>query len=705
MSVPNILSSLNVVILFALGLFVLSRSPERTVNRLFAFSMLALMLREAGVFLYSFKPVFLNAAQWWIMPFAVGEALVPGSFLLFSLVFSKKDAEESLRGWLYILVFSFIMPVGILIYSFAFSRFIGTPLFADNVFIIPLQKAGQFFYIFYLICLVLVLANFEATLRASSMSKRWKIKFMILGFGAITAFLIFQASQTILYSSIQTTFFPAASAVIMLGLFLIVLAVVRNRLLNVDIFISRHAIYNTFTIIFAGSYLVLVALAVKGAQYFGMSKSTTTLSLFIFVALIGLAVILLTERLRIKLKVFIVRNFYRQKYDFRKQWIEVTEKLGTQMSSDLLHEALLDFIQSALNAKNLSIWLLDEKKGGYVTALSRGVDISKSKISIDSLLVKYFKKKRSILSMDSVLKEKDISKLYGENKEMFFESKAELCVPLISQDNLLGFITVGKTIGGEPYGYDDIALLSVMSGHVANHMMRIKLSEEILSAKETEAFHNLTSFFVHDIKNIHSMLSLMLKNAEEHIHDPQFQKDILLTIGSAVKKMDSVITRLSETPKNVELVLVETDLKGLIKEAVDKFKRMTLKDAGGNISIVEEFFDIPHVNIDREKIKSVIINLMLNAYQSFNGRAGEIEVALSRDSYHIILSVSDNGPGINDEFIRKYLFRPFKTTKKKGLGIGLYQCKKIIDAHKGRIEVESEIGKGTAFYIKLPIEE
>jgi hypothetical protein len=74
------------------------------------------------------------------------------------------------------------------------------------------------------------------------------------------------------------------------------------------------------------------------------------------------------------------------------------------------------------------------------------------------------------------------------------------------------------------------------------------------------------------------------------------------------------------------------------------------------------------------------------------------------DGHKVVFSVSDNGPGMSREFMENSLFRPFKSTKKKGLGIGLYQCKIIVEAHNGKIEVESEPGRGSTFSIHLPIQ-
>ena len=100
-------------------------------------------------------------------------------------------------------------------------------------------------------------------------------------------------------------------------------------------------------------------------------------------------------------------------------------------------------------------------------------------------------------------------------------------------------------------------------------------------------------------------------------------------------------------------------------------------------------------------MQKVITNLVLNARDAVSA-GGEIRVETSRRDGWVVLAVADNGCGMTPDFIQRSLFRPFQTTKRKGIGIGMFHCKMIVEAHKGRIEVESAPGKGTAFRVFLP---
>jgi signal transduction histidine kinase len=108
------------------------------------------------------------------------------------------------------------------------------------------------------------------------------------------------------------------------------------------------------------------------------------------------------------------------------------------------------------------------------------------------------------------------------------------------------------------------------------------------------------------------------------------------------------------------------------------------------------------VLVDREQIQSVVTNLLLNARDAL-GPGGRIRVSTKDLGDSIVLSVADNGCGMSAAFLRDSLFRPFQSTKKNGLGIGMFQSRMIVETHRGTIRVESETGKGSTFQVSLPV--
>jgi len=204
------------------------------------------------------------------------------------------------------------------------------------------------------------------------------------------------------------------------------------------------------------------------------------------------------------------------------------------------------------------------------------------------------------------------------------------------------------------------------------------------------AIGKVSSFVMHDLKNLVSALSLMLQNGKEYIEVPEFQKDLLDSLGNTVTKMNNLISRLKQIPEKVSLQCSHVDLLQLATETAMMVKGGELLVSGEQV-IAE---------VDREEIQKVALNLMLNAIEATEGKHPvTVEVGMAESPY---LLVKDEGCGIPGDFLRNSLFTPFKSTKKKGLGIGLYQCKKIVEAHGGKIEVISELHKGSEFKVWLP---
>jgi signal transduction histidine kinase len=141
---------------------------------------------------------------------------------------------------------------------------------------------------------------------------------------------------------------------------------------------------------------------------------------------------------------------------------------------------------------------------------------------------------------------------------------------------------------------------------------------------------------------------------------------------------------------------VECDLNELLRD----FLRAEVKSSG--VEVQTEFRPLPKMRVDPEQMRKVVTNLLINAREAVSV-GGQIRLETNRQNNWAVLAVSDNGCGMAADFVQQNLFRPFQTTKKRGIGIGMFHCKMIVEAHQGRIEVESEQGKGTCFRVLLPI--
>jgi putative PEP-CTERM system histidine kinase len=257
-------------------------------------------------------------------------------------------------------------------------------------------------------------------------------------------------------------------------------------------------------------------------------------------------------------------------------------------------------------------------------------------------------------------------------------------------------MTLGKRLTRDLFTTEDLDLLNTLATQAASSLLNLSLSQQLLKAKETQVFQTLSTFFIHDLKNLASMLSLVLQNVPANYDDPAFRKDAFRVISESVSKMNAMCSRLSLLTKRLDLQFTEVDLNKLVAQTVSRLNGTT------GVSLVQELHSLPNISLDPEQIQKVFLNLILNANEAISDQ-GEIVVKTERIEGWVVVSVRDNGSGMSKEFIEQSLFQPFRTTKSHGLGIGLFQSRKIVEAHHGRIEVESAEGKGSTFKVMLPV--
>jgi putative PEP-CTERM system histidine kinase len=243
----------------------------------------------------------------------------------------------------------------------------------------------------------------------------------------------------------------------------------------------------------------------------------------------------------------------------------------------------------------------------------------------------------------------------------------------------------------------EIELLKCVADQIAANLLNHQLSARLVQAKEMEAFQTIAAFFVHDLKNTASSLNLTLQNLPKHFDNPEFRTDALRSIGKSVDHIQSLISRLTLFRDKLEISKSAVDINGVVRSSLDSIKSVALPVA---VSLSE----VKLVSGDADQLHKVILNLLLNARDALDPKKpGKIEVRTVQENGCVIVTVADNGVGMSPEFVARSLFRPFKTTKKGGIGIGMFQVKAIVQAHGGHINVESQPGRGTAFHVTLPI--
>ena len=631
-----------------------------------------------------FKPESVIA---WKKFVHISEAIMVSSWLLFSLRFAKVNYWDTISTFSRILVF--LSPVLMIIFVLLRSEsFFYSPEFASER-VLFLNNPGYIYNIVLLLYSVMSIIGLEMTLKSSSGLEKWNIKYMLIGIGGILAINIFYYSHALLYRSINMNLLLVRSGVILISIILIAYSFVKQSAMNVEISISRSVFYRSLSLLIVGIYLVGLAIIGEGMRYFGPEVGKNITTFLGFAGAILLLIIILSEKLRRKAMVFINKNFYSQKYDYRDQWLKFTQCISLARSFDDLLGLIAKSFRDAIGARGVTIWLKEKDIGEYLFAGALDADPVETKP--DEGLIRFLREKKWILDIHDL----NCREIVAANAGFIEESTASLIIPLLNGDELIGFILLREGLAGNEYNYEDYDLLKTLASQATAAILNMKLSEELTEAKEMEAMGRLSSFIIHDLKNATSMLSLIAQNAEEHIDNPDFQKDAIKAISNSSGKINAIIEKLKNLPKKTSLALQDSDLGTCVKTAISEL------NINGNANLSFKEARRVDARFDREEITKVIINLIINALDATDYK-GEIEVLVDEEGDMGFVTVSDNGCGMSREFIEKHLFKPFQTTKKKGLGIGLYQCRTIVEAHSGKLKVDSEKGKGTVFTMYLP---
>ena len=608
------------------------------------------------------------------------EALLPPFWILCSLTFARQSGPEKIgRGFKVVVAVTFLFSI--LPRILPLSAFFYAPDFPDERLLF-LGNAGFFFYIALMASLVMALVNFEVTLSNASPDAFWKIKFELIGLVTILTVQVFYYSQALLYRSLNMNYLPVRSFLYLVAAALIAFSLV-CRHGKVHIHVSRQVAFKSVVLFAVGAYLILLGLLGEGMQHFGTFFPRTLTITVAFLCGIGLLILLFSDRIRREIKVVLHKNFYQQKHDYRTQWLNFTEQLSTSRSGEELLQRILSAYCDMFGFSGSAMFLLEKNNGGYCLLAEYEMELPEHVITPDNSLIRFMDKSAWVISVAE-----DNSEISTEDAQFFRENLTSFVVPLFGGEHLQGFIVLGQPINSkEVYIYEDYDLMKTVARQASLAIMHQRLSEQIAHAREIEAIGNVSTFVAHDLKNLVSNLSLIVENAARYIHNPDFQKDMLASLGNTVVKMQKLISRLKNLGEPGHVNQQRVNLLELVKK--------TAQLVVGNRATVSGTAEI--VSVDENEIQKVILNLIMNGIEASDTHESvAIEVGCSSVPY---ISVIDRGCGMPARFLRKELFKPFRTTKKQGLGIGLYQCRQIIEAHGGRIEVSSEEGSGSVFTV------
>jgi len=699
MSFDSILSFIAALFACTLGIVVFLRDRGSLIHRAFGLGMVLLALESFLIGLISQTTFPEEVIRWQHIQMIIA-ALLPGVWLLFSMTYGRVDYGPFVRKYRAVLIGAFVVPLifPVLLWRFFLS---GEPVpDVSSDWLIPIGWSGYAYYLCSLIIVVLILMNLERTLRTSVGHMRWQIKYMILGLGCLFGVRIYLGSQTVLFRHFNSSLMVINSAGLILGCSLILPSIFRHRLLGANFYLSGSFLYNSMIVLVAGIYFLAVGILAKVLSLFKEGESLYLNAFIIFIGLAGASIILLSDRLRQKMRYFVVYHLRRPKFDYREEWAEFGRTTACITKIEDLCSSVVKRVSKTLETLSVTIWLLDEKEeklvlGGSTVFTKAEAENLRFTSKTCKELIFFLRAHQMPVDLMAVTKQIDGNPVQFDSQDLT-EAKVRYCIPLVVNETFLGILTLEERVAWVSLSMEDADLLKIIADHTAGSLLNLKLSQRIQQYRAMEAYQTMSTFMVHDLKNLASTLSLTMQNLPIHFENPEFRNDALQVIQQSMTRINKMCGRLSLLSQKIELKPVESDLNEILNSV------LSCLDGSQKGNVIRDLQPLPRISLDSEQIQKVITNLILNANEASPDGA-EILISTRQSNGWVTLSVKDNGCGMTKEFVEQSLFTPFKTTKKNGMGIGLFHSRMIVEAHKGRMEVESEVGRGTTFRVLLPV--
>ncbi len=673
----------------------------------------------AGMVLLSCESVFSglsalfpNDAEQWENLALLTMSLLPGTWLFFSLCYARGNFREFLGRWRPALAAAFLVPV--VFAAYCRGRLVhGQVVFPGATqWLFPLTIAGWVSFMVALLTAIVILMQLEKTFWASVGTMRWRIKFMVLGLGLLFVVRFYTATQALvlpahipvngaerLVTGPQSSAAAVNAAALLLGCLLMLRSLFRESS-KAAVYPSHANLHKSVTALVAGVYLLIVGVLAKLVEWLNLTGSFPLRAFLILVALVGVTMLLLSDRVRLYFRRLISRYLQRPLYDYRTVWRRFTEGTASRVTQQELCQAAVELASDLFQALSVSVWVLDDKRENLELAASTSVPgpaARKLQPSREETAELMQAMRGRLEPVDVEYSQANWAAILRRcHPSEFEEGGSRVCVPMIAVGELQGLMLLGDRVGGALFSLQDYDLLKCVGDQMAASLLNSRLSHKLLQAKELEAFQTMSAFFVHDLKNTASTLNLMLKNLPVHFDNPAFRQDALRGITKSGQHINNLIGRLNVLRHDLQIHPEVSDLNDLVSKILADWK------GSPAIQITSNPGPVPKFLFDSEQIHKVVTNLVLNAAEAVppNGHI-RVQTAMLKD--WAVLTVEDDGCGMAPEFITGSLFRPFQTTKKEGFGIGMFQSKMIVEAHGGRIEVESRLSQGTTFRVLLPV--
>ena len=491
----------------------------------------------------------------------------------------------------------------------------------------------------------------EQVYRNKSVQERWAVKFACLGIGGMFAYDFYMYSHAMLFREVDPDIWAARGVINAFTVPLLAISLGRSKSWSAPLALSRRVMFHSAALFGSAIYLLAMGSAGYYLRFFGGSWGTVMQVTFLFGALILLAGILFSGTFRAWLKVFISKHFYSYNYDYREEWMRFTRTLSEP--GPRLAERAIEAVAALVESPGGALWQRREA-GNYEPVAHWHVPAIAAVEPAGSPFCQFLESSQWVVDLQ------EYAHTPGKYDELALPAwleryaRAWLVVPLILHGRLFGFVLLQKSRSPIKLNWEVIDLLEIAGSQAASYLAQQEAANALMVARQFESFNRMSTFVVHDLKNLVSQLSLMNANAVKHKDNPEFQADMLETVSYSVQKMKLLLQKLgrSDAPEKPAPLALDQVVRQAValKAAFEPRPQLHVED--GELRVLA----------DRERLERVVGHLIQNAIEA-TPKSGSVTVRLARLDGQVAIEIADTGEGMSEQFVRERLFKPFESTK------------------------------------------
>jgi len=700
MSIINFdfISSVNLALLACLLVYLATKIKSHSSVPYLIVSLIPLFTLQLGTYLFANSPASPFAARMIIL----AAALIPVTMVPVSHVVGRAQLDHRSIFWT---VFYTLQIAGLLFVVQAIVTG-GIVEWVTGILeqpIIIISSPWRYYFLNIIGCSVLALLCFDKTLKSANRSQQEELKFVLIPFLGFAVYFSYLSVNILLSSYISEAMLQLGSAIVLVGLILLAYGFAKYPLWKINIRVSRHIIFGSLSATAALVYLIISGAVLDVLRFVQPQGLTVILPVAAFGLMTLFLFIYLSPKFHSRVKGFITRHFFRNKYDYRDLWMKFSDKSSGSLNIRDVLPRVGEFVADAMFVRQVAFWLRSPTTDTYHLAYCHdGTAVSTSDTTPLRLDKSRLKNKEELFFRVPATGDSTATENFPVPDSRVLKALGVQRLALVEKGGeVLALIGIGAQRDEEKSVAEDQQFLTSVSNQLGHLILTHKLSEELLLAREWDSFNRFASFILHDLKNLATMQGMTLENAKHFSQNPEFIADAFATFGQTTEKMINLIASLSVQRGQFSLKQQPVDILKVIADTFDDLK-IEQRNGVQVRTVFPPTDQLPPVSGDPDLLQKAFTNLILNALQSLPKGQGAVEVMVSNEPRgKITASIRDTGCGIPPERLES-LFRPFQTTKEKGLGIGLCHTRSIIEVHGGQIRIESQLNAGTKVEVELP---